>query len=261
MFASQIISFVACWRKTRPPLVFALLLTIVSIAVIGCSGLSFGGGGITPPTATPSHLALAKLQWCGKPLVLFRDEGAAPSPTVTATATAMATATTTATATGTASTGTPTAVTGTATATSDTPKTITDWTQVQPELGFTVFLPTTLPTHTCLVSVSGTIHDPIFGGSFIIGYLLPNHSSISLSEAPLRSQSQAFQCSPSASASGTPNASPKAGVTATATPIATPLCSGAKTTTNIFFSAPGTVKQLEQFFNGLQPNVDWLPAT
>lgn len=254
MYLSQVRFFVARWRSAGPSLALALLLLIVSLSVVACSGLSFGGGGSTP-TATPSHLALAKLRWCGKPLVLFRDEGVLPSPTVTATTAATATATGTA-------TGTVTA-TSTAAASSGKPKTITDWSQVQPQLGFTVYLPTTFPTHTCLVSVSGTIHDPIFGGSFIIGYLLPNHSSISLSEAPLRTQNPAFQCSPSSSLGGTPTATstPKTGVTPTPTAIPTQLCSGAKGTTNIFFSSSGTTAQLQQFFNGLQPNVDWMPAS
>lgn len=272
MFISQIISLVVRWRKTGPTLALTLLLLIGSMALAACTGLNFGSsssGGVTP-TSTPSRQALSKLSWCGKPLVLFRDEGAPGSPTATGTATATVTATTTATgtvtATGTA-TGTATA-TATRTATSG-PTTITDWSQVQPELGFTVYLPTTLPTKTCLVSVSGTIHDPIFGGSFIIGYLLPDHSSISLSEAPLRSQSQQFQCSPSSTVSGTPSANgtpksgtatPGKGATATATATPTQLCSGAKGNTNIFFSAPGTTAQLQQFFSALQPDVDWTPA-
>src|SRR5579875_2261337 len=238
MPVSHIKCLVVRWRKTGAALILTLLMLLISIAMAACTGLNFGSSGSgSTPTATPSRQTLSKLTWCGKPLVLFRDEGAV-SPTGTVTK-------------------------------PGTPTTITDWSQVQPELGFTVYLPVTLPTHTCLVSVSGTIHDPIFGGSFIIGYLLPDHSSISLSEAPLRSQSQQFQCSPSP-ASGTPtpeSATPASGTAtprtgATATPTATPaqLCSGAKGNTDIFFSAPGTTAQLQQFFNALQPNVDWMPA-
>ncbi len=271
MHMSSRTDFVVRWRKTGPAFALSLLLLFMSITMIACSGLSFGGGSPTA-TSTPARQALSKLAWCGKPLVLFRDEGATPTATTTATATASGTPTGTTTATATAS-GTPT---GTATATTTPsasgPRTITDWSQVKPELDFTVYLPPTLPTHTCLVSVSGTIHDPIFGSSFIIGYLLPDHSSISLSEAPLRSQNEQFQCSPSSTVSATPSksgtpkagtATPGAGVTPTPTPTSTPaqLCSGAKGNTNIFFSAPGTVAQLQQFFNTLQPNVDWMPAS
>ena len=270
MHMSTMLTFVARWRRTGPALALALLMLLVSIAMIACSGPGPGGNGGSTPTSTPSRQSLAKLTWCGKPLVLFRDEGATPTPgsTTTGTVTSTATATASPTASGTP-TGTATA-TVTPSPTASGPRTITDWSQVQPELNFTVYLPATLPAHTCLVSVSGTVHDPIFGSSFIIGYLLPDHSSISLSEAPLRSQNQQFQCSPSSTTSGTPSASgtPKSGTAtpgtgATATPTTTPaqLCSGAKGNTNIFFSAPGTTAQLQQFFNALQPNVDWMPAS
>lgn len=276
MFVSSIIALVARWRRTGPALVLALLLLPVSIAVIACSGPSLGGSGGNTPTSTPSRQSLAKLTWCGKPLVLFRDEGATPTPGATTTGTATSTVTATASPTGTGTATASSTPTGTATAAvtptamASGPRTITDWSQVQPELNFTVYLPATLPAHTCLVSVSGTVHDPIFGSSFIIGYLLPDHSSISLSEAPLRSQNQQFQCSPSSTVSGTPSASgtPKSGTAtpgtgATATPTTTPaqLCSGAKGNTNIFFLAPGTTAQLQQFFKTLQPNVDWMPAS
>lgn len=274
MFVSHVIALVARWRKTGPALALTLLLLLVSISMIACSGLSFGGSSGSTPTSTPSRQSLAKLTWCGKPLVLFRDEGATPSPTTTATGTATATATATVRPTGTATVSSTPSGTATATVTTTPaasgPRTITDWSQVQPELDFTVYLPATLPAHTCLVSVSGTVHDPIFGSSFIIGYLLPDHSSISLSEAPLRSQNQQFQCSPSSTVSGTPStsgtpksgtATPSSGVTATPTTTPAQLCSGAKGTTNIFFSAPGTTTQLQQFFNTLQPNVDWMPAS
>ncbi len=268
MLVSQIISLVARWRKMGSALGLMFLLFIVSMVMVACSGLNFGGSngsssGVTPASTAPPQ-ALSQLSWCGKPLVLFRDEGAVSNATATGTVTATATGTPTGTATASSTpTGTVTA-TGTATA-SGSPTTITDWSQVQPALGFTVYLPATLPNHTCLVSVSGTVHDPIFGGSFIIGYLLPDHSSISLSEAPLRSQSQQFQCSPSSTVSGTPSTSGTSVATAkpSATPTATStqLCSGAKSNTNIFFSAPGTTTQLQQFFNALQPNVDWMPAS
>jgi hypothetical protein len=209
------------------------------------------------------------LHWCTKRLMIFRDEGApvtvtpnlgTPIATTVATATASVGGTPTATTTvGT----TPTAAT-TPTVGAGTSTTITDWTQVQPYLGFTVYLPAMLPSNACLVSVSGTIHDPIFGGSFTIGYLLPDHSSLSLAEAPLRTRSSEFQCSPSTSATpqathipgkGTPTLLPSP------TQAPTQICSGARDTTNIYFSARGSTADLQKFFNALQPNVDWIPAS
>jgi hypothetical protein len=192
--------------------------------------------------------------------MVFRDEGAV-TPTVTPTASATSTATATGTATVASS---PTSTPGTPTIGPGTPQTVTDWSLVKAELGFTVYLPTTLPTGSCLVSAQATIHDPIFGGSFTIGYLLPDHTSLSLSEAPLKLQSVSFQCNVTSGTTPTTTST-----TGKATPATTPdpnpttgqLCSGAKTTTNIVLSGPGTTAHLQQIFNSLQPNINWIPAT
>src|SRR6266699_407015 len=233
-----------------------ILLLLAGLVFSSCSGLNFGG---TPakvtPTAGSSQVALSQLHWCGKPLIIFRDEGATAPGSVTPTATATTTGTPTATATA-GNTPTPTA---TAAPSTHKPVTITDWSQVKPNLGFVVYLPEALPQNSCLVSASGTIHDPIFGGSFTIGYLLPDHSSISLAEAPLHSQSHEFQCSPASIA--TPHAS------GTPTPASGPaqaalqLCSGARDNTSIVFSAGGSTNSLQQLFAALQPNVNWVPTS
>lgn len=228
------------WSKERAWWLLCACLLIASLALLSCSGLSFGNGngsGGKTPTAQPAaaDVALNALHWCGKPLQIFRDEHAPVSGTATPAAT---------------STVTPSA--------NGTPTTVTDWSQVEPNLGFTVYLPKTLPRATCLVSVSATIHDPIFGGSFTIGYLLPDHSPLSLSEAPLRSNSQSFQCSATTGAKNARGGSP--------TPTASPsvhvlVCTGAKEITDIFFSARGTESQLKQFFDALQSGVEWAPTT
>jgi len=137
-------------------------------------------------------------------------------------------------------------------------KTVTDWAQVQLNLGLTIFLPATLPIDACLVGVSGTLHDPIFGSSFTIGYLLPDHSALSLSEAPLRSQNTAFQCSPPTTTTG--DSKTKSATATTANEDAVQLCSGARATTNIVLSARGTTATLEQFFQALEPNINWMPT-
>jgi hypothetical protein len=200
-------------------------------------------------------LAISQLHWCGKPSMLFRDEGAVLTPATTATVSPIPGVTATAIA-------TPTA---TATVLPGTPTTISDWSEVEANLGFTVFLPSKLPRNTCLVNAQATIHDPIIGGSFTIGYLLPDHSALSLSEAPLISQNIAFQCNPSGGTLSQTNATPKDG-----TPSPSPgttqrvpllLCSGAKDTTNIVMSARGSTDHLQQIFNNLQPHVPWIPAS
>ena len=278
MIVPQFLFFVVRWQRAWVYLAISTLL--FSFFLVACSDSSPGGNSNSgPPVSSPSspQVALAQLHWCGKPVMLFRDEGAP---------TAMATGSLTPTST---ATGTPTATaTASATATppvAGTPKTITDWAQVEPNLGFTVYLPATLPQHSCLVSALGTIHDPIFGGSFTIGYLLPDHSSISLAEAPLRGQSTQFQCNVSTTTAalsagstgaefemdtkgliGAPQASPKAPTAKSSvspTPTQTPdqICSGVMDTTNIIFSARGTTESLQKFFNALEPHVNWIPAS
>ena len=190
-----------------------------------CSFLGFGGvSKATPtpkPTPTPATLQLARVPWCSKPVMVFRNLAAS---------------------------GTPGVASGPAT-------TLTDWTQIKPLLGFIVYLPTTLPNGSCLVSASGTIRDPILGGNFVIGYVLPDHSSLTLSQAPQREKSTMFQCNTTAT-----------GGTKASTPAATPqaavqICSGIHGVTSIVFSASGNTDALQQFFNALQPDVSWVPAS
>jgi len=249
-------------------LCLATILLLSNVFLASCTGL-FEGNTVPTATSTPSQLALMQLHWCGKPSMLFRDEGALPTSTATATFTPGATATattkvtTTPGVTATKTVGsTPTA---TATVAPGTPVTITDWSVVQANLGFTVYLPPKLPRETCLVNAQATIHDPIIGGSFTIGYLLPDHSALSLSEAPLISQNTAFQCNASKGSTPQASATPKAGTpapTASATQ-GTPLllCSGAKSSTNIVMSARGSTDYLQQIFNNLQQNISWIPAS
>ena len=258
------ISFRALKKLAGFCLAIGLLLS--NLFLVSCTGL-FGGGTPTPTARpTPSELALAQLHWCSKPSMVFRNEGAAPSPTPTTTTTATAspgakpTATAAASATGTtAVNSTPTATVG-----PGTPSTITQWSDVAANLGFAVYLPPLLPRTTCLVNAQATIHDPIIGGSFTIGYLLPDHSALTLSEAPLITQNSSFQCNSPSGGATQANNKPKVG---TATPssghtqVVTFLCSGAKNTTNIVLSARGSADYVEQIFNNLQPGIAWIPAS
>ncbi len=254
MIVSRITSNLKHSLKRFIWLLLATILFLSNVFLASCTS-SFGGSPEPTATPTPSALAIAQLHWCGKPSMLFRDEGAAVKPTATASSTPGTTATT--------SVGsTPTA---TVPVVSGTPRTISDWSEVEANLGFTVFLPSQLPRNTCLVNAQATIDDPIIGGSFTIGYLLPDHSALSLSEAPLISQNIAFQCTPSNGATPQANITPKAGIP-TSSPSATLgapplLCSGAKNTTNIVMSARGSTDHLQQIFTNLQPNVPWIPAS
>src|SRR2546426_537564 len=127
MIVPQTFSFRAYWRHLWDYLSrgfkLILLLMVTGSFLISCTGLNLGGSSSPSPTATASHLPLAKLRWCGKPVIIFRDEGAMPTSMPTAGGTPGATATATAggTPTGTA---TPTATGVPATV---TPTTLTDW--------------------------------------------------------------------------------------------------------------------------------------
>jgi hypothetical protein len=227
MFLLDPLSHVARWRHARLHLTLGLLTC--ALLLVSCSGLNQGGA-TTGQTAaaTPSQQPLSKLHWCKSPFILFRNEHAPAAGTPTATS---------------APSGSP------------TPSTLTDWTQIKPLLGFSVYLPSTLPITSCLVSASGTVNDPVFGSSFIIGYTLPDKSPFSFSEAPARPNGSAFQCTTIKSggaATRTPQASP------TQTPIL--LCTGVKGTTNIVFSGRGSQASLKQTFDSLQADVAWVPA-
>src|SRR5579871_4657715 len=233
----------------------ALSALLAALLLVSCTNPFASSQPTTTATALPANLPLAKLKWCGKPTMLFRDEGVAP--TATATTSATATVAVSASPTTTATAGASPTASASPTRGAGTPTTITDWNVVKANLGFTVFLPANLPRDACLVSAQATVHDPTFGGSFLIGYLLPDHTSITISEAPLTSQNMTFQCSvsnsstalkssPSAAATGTPQ------VPASPTPVPLQLCSGAKNTTNIVLSARRSVEYLQQTFNTLQ---------
>jgi hypothetical protein len=121
-------------------------------------------------------------------------------------------------------------------------KVLNSWADVKDQLGFTVYLPTSLPKGTCLALAGGTIHDPIFGGSFQIAYTLPNNDSMAFSEAPRAPNlSNTVQCTQSGS---------DAKIT---------ICEGAINGTGITIAARETQQQLQSVFSSLQPNVDWVP--
>ena len=67
---------------------------------------------------------------------------------------------------------------------------ITSWSSVKDQLGFT-YLPSSLPSGSCLALAGGSIHDPVYGGHLDVTYLLPG----SPDQVPL-----AFSEDPSAAA-------------------------------------------------------------
>jgi hypothetical protein len=140
--------------------------------------------------------------------------------------------------------------------------TLTHWDDVQGQLGFTPYLPTTLPKGTCLVVAGGSIHDPIYGGHFSITYDLPGTGPLSFSEAPKRPNlDSSLQCTqapggtpspqPTSSGQGTPGA--QAG--------ATTVCLGVISDTSISIASRQSQSELQSLFGSLKPNVSWVPTT
>ena len=212
-----LLSLVARARQARSYVPGMSCFLFVALTLAACSS-----GGNTS-TGEP----LSQLHWCGgKPLMFFRDERTSESSTPVAGGTQA----------------------------SSTPTTLTNWDQVKGQLGFIVYLPANLPTGTCLVSASSTVRDSVMGSNFSISFVLPDSDSVSLSEAPTQSQSQAFQCSPvSKMTNNTPTSS-----NTTQPPVQ--LCAGVHSKTDIVFSARGTTNNLHTFFQNLQPNISWVPA-
>ena len=110
---------------------------------------------------------------------------------------------------------------------------ITQWNQVKDQLGFTPYLPPSLPKGTCLDLVGGAIHDPIFGGHLSITWVLPGSAGpISFSEAPKRGNTATTpQCSQSAQTSD-----------------ATTVCIGAVGDTSVTVASHMTQSQITTYF-------------
>ncbi len=130
---------------------------------------------------------------------------------------------------------------------SPTQQTITSWSQVKGQLGFTPYLPSSLPKGTCLDLVGGTIHDPIFGGHLSVTWVLPGSGPISFSEAPKRGNTATSpQCAQSAQSGKSSNA--------------TTICIGALGDTSVTIASHLTQSQIEAYFKQLKPTPDWEPA-
>src|SRR5436305_7444261 len=133
MLVSQSSILVLRWRYIWLCLSTCLLLS--SFILVSCSSGNVEGGTVVPtPKPTIQQVALSKLHWCNKPFIVFRDEHAPVTLTPgggTSTVTAKATTGSTPGTTATASAGsTPTAI--------PSPTTLTQWSQIKPNLGFTV---------------------------------------------------------------------------------------------------------------------------
>jgi hypothetical protein len=120
---------------------------------------------------------------------------------------------------------------------------LTKWDDVKDQLGFTPYLPGSLPKGSCLVLAGGTIHNPIYGGQFKITYDLPNQVPLSFSEGPktgnLGSNVQCVQNSQDAK---------------------TAVCVGTVSNTTVTIASRQSAGDLQNLFKSLQANVNWVPS-
>ncbi|HTI15809.1 MAG TPA: hypothetical protein VL461_14795 [Dictyobacter sp.] len=179
---------------------------------------------------TTGQIALAHLPWCHQPAAVFHDMTAVTTENGGGTATAFS-----------------------------------NWNDVKAQIGFTWYLPASLPAGSCLLSATGTIHDPLFGSELTVSYILPGQNSLVLSQTPM-TQPVTFQCSitdktpAQAMQEGNPTALPSLSATVPPTSNALQVCNGVRMKTSIVFSSEGATATLQRFFQSLQPDVAWVPA-
>jgi hypothetical protein len=121
---------------------------------------------------------------------------------------------------------------------------LTNWADVKDQLGFTYYLPLSLPKGTCLMFAGGKIHDPVYnGGTFSITYNLPDSGPLSFSEAPkLPNASTNVQCLQSAQ-------DPK-----------TNICQGVVSDTNVTIVSRLSTSAIQNYYSSLKGNLAWVPA-
>jgi hypothetical protein len=121
---------------------------------------------------------------------------------------------------------------------------LTNWADVKDQLGFTYYLPSSLPKGSCLMFAGGTIHDSVFnGGKFSITYNLPTTGPISFAEAPKQSNaSKNVQCLQSAE------------------DAKTNICQGVVGETSVTIASRLSTDAIQNYYSTLKGNLGWVPA-
>lgn len=120
---------------------------------------------------------------------------------------------------------------------------INDWTQVKSQLSFTLYLPPSLPTGSCLALAGGSIHDPIYGAHVSLTWdVAPDMQPLSFSEAPKRGADAQAQCQ------------------ASAQDAKISICLGTIANTSITVVSRKAPADLQAIYATLKPNVEWLPS-
>lgn len=120
---------------------------------------------------------------------------------------------------------------------------ITEWSLVKDQLGFTLYLPESMPKGSCLALAGGSIHDPIYGGRVSITYVLPDSGPLAFSEAPKR-----------------PNMSDKAQCVQSTQDTKTTICLGAVDNTSVTIASRQSASDLQAVFGKLKANPTWQPT-
>ncbi|HEY7023126.1 MAG TPA: hypothetical protein VH349_18555 [Ktedonobacterales bacterium] len=121
---------------------------------------------------------------------------------------------------------------------------LTNWADVKDQLGFTYYLPSSLPKGTCLVLAGGTIHDAVFnGGTFGITYNLPDSGPLSFSEAPKQ-----------------PGASTNVQCVQSVQDAKTNICQGVVGDTNVTIASRLSTNDIQNYYSSLKGNLAWTPA-
>jgi hypothetical protein len=121
---------------------------------------------------------------------------------------------------------------------------LTSWPDVKDQLGFTYYLPATLPKGTCLVLAGGTIHDSVFnGGKFSITYNLPESGPIAFTEAPKQ-----------------PNVATSVQCVQSAQDTKTNICQGVIGETSVTIASRLSTDAIQGYYSSLKGNVAWTPT-
>jgi hypothetical protein len=121
---------------------------------------------------------------------------------------------------------------------------LTNWADVKDQLGFTYYLPASLPKGTCLMFSRGTIHDSVYnGGQFKITYYLPDTGPLAFSESPKQANvSSNFQCVQSAQDSKIN------------------ICQGVIGDTNVTLASRLSTAAMQSYYSSLKGNLAWAPS-
>lgn len=143
---------------------------------------------------------------------------------------------------------------------SSLPQIVTNWAQIQSQLGFPIYLPAKLSADACLTGVEGILNNPA-GNTFRITYDYYQRAYVNrfiLFEQATQASTK-LQCAEVNEATTNALESTFPGVNATSSNPAASICTGQQGQTAITFQAPESTQQLATDFQSLQPQSAFFP--